>query len=322
VNGNRNSLVLDTAFLELKTVQALKIADLNSEEAPTHVPEEGMRVAHRSDIQATSTMLESPASRSDSGHLTLTRWLIAIAIAACLFLLRNINIPLWFQPTAVGLLWAGLYLAGFMLGGIRSGVFSAACVAFACSWLFGYCFLRITDLAASDCLLVSALLLSCGWLTARLDRLTVASQLSARFGESRYGLRQWSIADIVFVTTMVACFCKSLPQLAAPPMLLLSVLLALAAGLACSWIAYRWAWSDEWSARRCLLVAAMLGLITVYLFSYAPTGMTFLEAATWMLTGPANVIAAQGVAVLFTLAIVRFELSARKLAPPSTMSAF
>lgn len=242
-------------------------------------------------------------------RLLLLRSLITLAVGACSFLIFNLALPLWFQPTVVGLLWGGLFVAGFMLGSLRSGVFGAVCASAVCSWLFGYCFMEITDLAAPDCLLIASLLLSCGWLTARLDQWTVVKRSASNGGETRPSLRQWSISDIVFVTTMAACFCKSLPQLAAPPVLLLSVLIALAAGLVCSWIAYRWAWNDDWSLRRCLLVASMLALITVYLYSYAPTGMSLIEAVSWMISGPVNVIAAQAVAVLFALALVRFELT-------------
>ncbi len=227
-------------------------------------------------------------------RLLLSRCLACLATLACLPIVLEVQLPIWLQPTIVGLLWGAQFVAGFILARVHSGKFWATLASLACAIVFGLCFFLLTDLAADDCLLVSALLISVGWLTARVDQ----RPRGAHDRATPRHLRQYSLADMAFATTIAACLSRALPHLSAPPLLLFSVLVALAAGLICSWIAYRWVWKDECSLPRILLIFTMLALATGLLIAYVPTGMTVIQALAWLATGPANVIAAQAAAVL------------------------
>ncbi|MEZ6134861.1 MAG: hypothetical protein R3C53_08130 [Pirellulaceae bacterium] len=240
--------------------------------------------------------------QAETRPLVLTRLLAVLAVVACGVVYAWPGIPLWIQPTAVGAVWAGLFVAGFVLGGLRRGNMVALLAMLACSWVFESCFQALTHLATADCVLISTLLFGSGWLTARVDLGALVDSLPGR-------LRQWSIADLVVVTTISACLAHSLSNLTTPSILLFSVLTALVAGSACSVLAYRWVWNDHFSFGRCAMAVGTLALLAGYLYSYAPVDMTILDAVAWALTGPVNVVAAQGVTVLVALSLLRFDAS-------------
>ncbi len=106
---------------------------------------------------------------------------------------------------------------------------------------------------------------------------------------------------------MVACFCQALPNLDTAPSVLFTALIALAAGLVCSWLAYRWAWQDEWTPLGVLSLVGSLIAICGLTYFGGPPSRSLAEALRWMLTGPINVVACQATTVLLSLALMRFD---------------
>jgi len=236
-----------------------------------------------------------------------TRWLLSAAVAAVGVLaacavLAGLQPPLWFQPTLVGGLWAMVLLSGFALGSFGRGSFVAATVAGLLAWLMNQSFLQITDLPPADCLLLSTLLLSSGWVIARLDRAHLFSSIPSAHAQSA----QWSIGDIAFATAMAACLAQAFVH-CTPSLLLLSAVTALGGGVVCSWLAYRWVWLDQYSLLSLFLAFAGLVVATLYVHHVAPVDATFWESVQWICMGPVNVIASQATFVLLVLALIRFE---------------
>ncbi len=236
-----------------------------------------------------------------------TRWLLSAAIAAMGVLvgcavLAGFQPPLWFQPTLVGILWGLVFLIGFAMGSFGRGSFLAATLAGVLTWLMNQSFLQITDLPPADCLLLSTLLLSSGWVIARLDRAHLFSSIPTAHAQSA----QWSIGDIAFSTALAACLVQAFVH-CTPTLLLLSAIMALAGGIVCSWLAYRWVWLDQYSLVS--LLVAFVGLVsaTLYIHHVAPVDATFWESVRWICVGPVNVIASQATSVLMVLALIRFE---------------
>jgi hypothetical protein len=225
------------------------------------------------------------------------------------------DIPVWLQPSTVGLLWGGLVVCGFSIGGIQRGHWMGSLIAGLCSWLMGECLQSVTDLAAADCLLLSVLLLSGGWLAARLDLRRFHNLNPSE------GWYQWTIADLVFITTMAACLCQAWLHLQAPPLMFLSILGALIAGLVGSWLSYRWVWNDRWSLSRaaCIVVAGLAA--TTCLLVQAPFEMTVWQAAKWLVTMPLAVLATQCMTVLVAMAAIRYDIHVADSASPIKLRA-
>jgi ABC-type xylose transport system permease subunit len=163
-------------------------------------------------------------------------------------------------------------------------------------------FLHITDLPPADSLLLSTLLLTSGWVIARLDRAHVFSSIPAAHAHGS----QWSIGDIAFATAMAACLSQAFVH-STWTLLLVSALTALAGGVVCSWLAYRWVWLDQYSLFSLLLAFLGLAAATIYVHRVAPVDATFWESVQWICMGPVNVIASQATSVLLVLALIRFE---------------
>lgn len=248
----------------------------------------------------------SPAQQIAVESLS-TRWLLSAAVAAVGVLaacavLAGFQPPLWFQPTLVGGLWAMVLLTGFALGSFGRGSFFAATLAGMLTWLMNQSFRQITDLPPADCLLLSTLLLSSGWAIARLDRAHLFSSIPSAHAQAA----QWSIGDIAFATAMAACLVQAFVN-CTPTLLLLSAITALAGGVVCSWLAYRWVWLDQYSLVSLLLAFFGLVAATLYVHHVAPIDATFWESVRWICMGPVNVIASQATSVLLVLALIRFE---------------
>ncbi len=216
--------------------------------------------------------------------------------------------PLWLQPTAVGVLWGSLFFAGFLAGSLGRGKLSTALVCLIIGTVSNAAFQRITDFASSDSLLVATCLLFAGWLTATLDPLSSPFQSSQRFPSPHVtSAARWTIWDIAFLTLIAACACHSIPKLEAPPMLMLGVLMALLGGLTSSWMACRWAWNERWNLWRFGVVILSLCAAAGLVFLSRPPSMPLLQSLQWVVSGPLNVIAAQALTVLFSLAVLRLE---------------
>jgi hypothetical protein len=212
---------------------------------------------------------------------------------------------LWFQPTAVGVLWASIFLSGFLIGGLGRGKLWAAISAGSVAYLATSAFRELTEIAAPDSLLLSALLMFVGWLTALFESVAVVRDDSPNVQAFKPRCFIW---DIAFITLLVAIACHALPRMATPPVLLLSVIVALSGGLLCNWIACRWVWNDCWSPLSLLACVALFVAGITFVCATAPQGISPQHALSWALTGPVNVIAAQGVTVLFVLGLWRFDL--------------
>ncbi|MEO8270109.1 MAG: hypothetical protein ABI557_10325, partial [Aureliella sp.] len=116
---------------------------------------------------------------------------------------------------------------------------------------------------------------------------------------------RWSIWEIGFVTAIVACVVHAWPRLNSPPELMLAVATALLAGLIVSWLACRWVWKDDWSLLGLAGLTMILAASLAVLLLSAPSGQSLGHWLRWLVCGPVNVVAAQGVCVLATLGVWR-----------------
>ncbi len=231
-----------------------------------------------------------------------------------------------FQPTIVGILWGFLFLSGYLLGGVGRGQFGGLILALPTTFLSWLGVQSLTDLGAADCLLLSTILVVGGWSATfwkPANRPFVEGLAGQRAAK---GLPRWSIWDMGCVTAVVACIVHAAPRLETPPMLLCAVAAALFSGLLCSWIACSWAWHDDWNwwSLSALVAALVAGVGIVHLS--APAGLTLTHSVRWALSGPINVVAAQGLAVLAVLTIWRWEYDglatfARKTTQQASISA-
>ncbi len=252
---------------------------------------------------------------------------MATLVVLCGVVLSGAALPIWLQPTIVGILWGGTLLCGLYLG--AWGMFRASCVLTVAglSILLHLACLKITNLQWADSLLLSSILLSCGWVKGRwssqeltvegAERGQVSRALNSADGRSstvnvpcQRSPLQWSIGDMATITALAACMTSAGMQVRISP-LLVSVAWAFLVGLMSCWTAYRWVWLDRWSMNS--LGLAVLGIIAaiVYLDQYAPTDATWMESFAWLCAGPISVVASQATTVLLFLAIVRFELESQ-----------
>ena len=250
-------------------------------------------------------------------------WMFQIAsFGVCsLALLAAMNpaLPLWLQPTVIGMLWGALFMVGFLLGADRGRSVALLVACFICAALFLHTFQVLTDFAFSGSLLVTTWLLMFGWLTGRTDATATACFLRAvSCSSTPVSLAtaespavnpwlRWSILDIVFATGVVACFCQSATHLIAHPLLLIGVHVSLFGGVLYSWLAHRWVWNDRISWWRSLLTVSTMTLVAIFVCQLTPVGRVFDGNLAWMLSGPLNVMAAQGTFVLFGAALLRVD---------------
>lgn len=216
--------------------------------------------------------------------------------------------PDWLQPTIVGMLWGSLFLVGAAAGSVRRGSGLFALAAGSCLWLSQYALKSLTSLVAAECALIVVCSFAAGWLVTQFEFSGRAQSASNEV--RRY--QQWTIWDLAVLTTLVAVICYALPRLESPLMLLTQVGFVLLGGCVFSWLAYRWVFDDCWTMTK---LAAMLlgGAVCIWLLGIALLGrgshseLSLTYVASWMLTGPIAVIAAQGLTVLAILAAVRID---------------
>lgn len=212
-----------------------------------------------------------------------------------------------FQPTAVGVVWGCVFLSGYMLGGNGRGKFNGLLQAVPLAYLSWLGFQSLTDLGAADCLLLATFLVLGGWGAATWQMAFfdgVHERSKSPIGMSRL---RWSIWDIGILTTIVACVVHAAPRLVTPWELMFAVTTALFSGLLISSIAGWWVWCDRWDwwGIFALLTTIAVGLGIMQISS--PAGLSLWKAILWALTGPANVIASQGVVVLAVLSVWRLD---------------
>lgn len=225
-----------------------------------------------------------------------------------------------FQPTAVGAVWGCVFLSGYMLGGIGRGKLNGLLQSVPLAYLSWLGFHSLTDLGAEDCLLLATFLVLGGWGASTWQTAFFHGdheRLKPQIGLSRL---RWSIWDIGILTTIVACVVHAAPRLVTPWELMFAVTTALFSGLLISSIACCWVWCDRWDCWGilALLTTIIIGLAIVQIGS--PAGLSLWNTIQWALTGPANVIASQGVVVLAVLSVWRLDqhgLGSQGLSPVS-----
>ncbi len=245
-------------------------------------------------------------------------WLASLPLLLIASIAASSVVGLWepglrFQPSFVGMLWAGTFLSGYLVGSLGRGQLWGAVVAVSVGWTTLAAFEQLTDLGPADSLLLTALNLLAGWATAAIDP-TASPSPSVHCGEGRNKRSEakstvrrlrWSIWEIGFVTAIVACVSHAWPRLNAPPELMLAVAAALLAGLIVSWLACRWVWKDDWSLLGLAGLTLMLAASLAVLLLSAPPGQSLGHWLRWLLCGPVNVVSAQGLCVLATLGVWR-----------------
>lgn len=235
-------------------------------------------------------------------------------VAACLALGLQIAGPI--ESATVGVLWGGIFLSGFAMGGIYRGRVMPTIAASVYCWIATYAFVTVSDFPASESLLLTLVNTLAGWLagvsfTNRWSTLRQRSQSDPTAAIERPSpTGQFGILDIVFLTSCVAMVCSGLPGVTSPISLLACGVAAVLGGLVSSHVASRWAWHDHWKLSSVTFFIAMagLGLMALVLRSPMPT----ITTLKWFLAGPASTIAAQGTTVLFFCAAYRWDLSYRR----------
>lgn len=254
--------------------------------------------------------LTSPGPRPQSPKqpaatsTTMLAGLLSILAGLGSLPLLGVYIPLWIQPSLVGLLWGSLFLIGSWL------TFASHCNWFNLALVVGgsvsltFAFHSITDLTIEESILVAVTLVACGWLAFRFD--PSPKNTIARLATHSNGL-QIPLIDLFVAMTLVACTARAITQMTSPPIMLIGIMGTLIVGCCCCWAAYHWAWNDDRPIGAPLVavfVLASLGIATAYRFS----ALSALELLRWLLQGPLSVIAAQCFTVLVVLAIMRWKI--------------
>lgn len=213
------------------------------------------------------------------------------------------NLPIWAQPSIVGMVWGGLFLVGFALASAGRVSFAGLMTILASAILQTLAFRRITDLSIHECTIVTVGLVGSGWLVRRMDRRF--SQLASE--SQSYSKWQVPLVDFFIATSLIACLASAINHMNEPPILLASVIGTLIVGCGCSWAAYHWAWNDQRPVGVPLSVVAIISLLGLgILIKISP--LTATELAAWLLMGPLSVMAAQAFTVLLTFGLMRWQI--------------
>ena len=255
---------------------------------------------------------ESPTANNCATHYVAIgscTWLALAAIALVLCGAWCFTFADWLQPTMVGLLWASLFLIGAAAGKARRGSGAFALTASLFVWFGRETLQRLTNLQSAESTLIAVILFGAGWFIANVDASAERNDLTNPLSSARTTGRsmQWTIWDLALLTTLCAFICYAAPRLESSVLLLYQVFFVLAAGLLCSWIAFRWVFDDHWSLSKLFLLTAGCAACVSLIGAQSPTEFSLLQIAAWMITGPLAVIAAQGLTVLTLLTIVRLD---------------
>jgi hypothetical protein len=253
-------------------------------------------------MRSSSQILEQSRQTPLATTPMLAGLLVALAGLGSLPLL-GLHVPLWIQPSFVGLLWGGLFLSGCWLTFAGHTTWLNLALVLLGSVLLSLEFHAITDLTSEESMLTSVALVTCGWMAMRFDsspKNTIAGQSVSS------NRRQIPLIDFFVVTTLVACVIRAITHMASPPIMLIGVLGTLVVGCSCCWAAYHWAWNDARpiGIPAIITVLSMLSLAVVYQAS----PLSGMELAVWIIQGPLSVVAAQCFTVLAVLASVRWRM--------------
>jgi hypothetical protein len=250
-------------------------------------------------MQVSLTAAQETGSAPSS---TLALVILALAVIGCLPLF-GLLVPLWLQPSLVGLLWGSLFLGGCWLT-----------IAGSCSWLMHLLVLvgaasltttfhRVTDLSIEESLLACVMLVACGWMMFRIDRnpwKVVSGQPMA------LTIRQIPLTDLFLLTTLAACIVRAATHMTSPPLMLIGIMGTLVVGCVYTWAAYHWAFNDARPVGAPMVLAVMLSLVGIGIVLYA-SPMSIRELCVWLLQGPLSVIATQCFTVLAVFGIMRVQ---------------
>lgn len=209
------------------------------------------------------------------------------------------DIPLWFQPTVVGILWGALFSAGYVLGNIGRGDCRVAALSIGYISLAGMALMRSTDLGWPESLVAITLLVASGWFAATTLHFQAVRQRGERF--------QISIWDLGFVTAATAGFVQGIPRVDQSALFLLAVAVTLISGVFLSWFATRWVAEDFWPPVRFAIYSAPLVLLASYVGFSVARDTSLIQAANWLVTGPINVLASQAMTVILAVALLRSQ---------------
>ncbi|MBX3420515.1 MAG: hypothetical protein KF752_03055 [Pirellulaceae bacterium] len=211
------------------------------------------------------------------------------------------EIPEWLQPTLVGWLWGCQFLIGFWLARSSGIAFGSMLIVAASSWLWTRVLQHVTDLTTAECLLVSVGLQVAGWLSVRLNpALTSAGWVthSLRGGQVR-------LLDYLLAITWAALAVHSIVRLDVPSLLLIGVAVTLFIGCCYSSAACGWALNDRRPIGPAMWLSILLTSVAILgLLALSPANSAG-NLASWILTGPLSVIAAQVFTVLLALGLAR-----------------
>lgn len=262
------------------------------------------------------TGIEPPLRAESSKPTALFAVILCVLPAVAALLALGLQIAGPIESATVGILWGGMFLAGFAMGGVYRGRIMPTMAASVYCWIATYAFVTISDFPPSESLLLTLVNTFVGWLAgiaftnrwSALRERSIPDPANAMTRPTPLG--QFGILDIAFLTSCVALACSGLPGISSPISLLACGVAAVLGGLVSSHVAGRWAWHDEWrfSSFALLITIAGLGLTALVMRSPMPT----ITTLKWFLAGPASTIAAQGTTVLFFCAAYRWDLSYRR----------
>lgn len=231
-------------------------------------------------------------------------WLTLITAISLLSALpgAGLELAVWIQPALVGLIWGGQFIAGFWGGASdRPNLFGLGLLVIASLWL-SRCLQNITDFTFFESLLFTVIVSSTGWLAAKYCCLLAQPHWS-RLRDQK--MSQFSIIDLLFLMTVVACLVAGAKHMAAHPLFFLGVLGTLLIGSCGCWAAVNWAWNDQGPLGIPGLIfgfSIVLGLAMVYWIS---PSMSWWERIEWAVSGPLCVCAAQCTTALVAFAGIR-----------------
>jgi hypothetical protein len=233
-----------------------------------------------------------------------TVWLILIAAISLLVVLPEAGIepPPWLQPGLVGLIWGGQFVIGFWSGGTDRMTFFGMSVLIAASAWLSRCFQSMTDFTFYESLFLSVIVVAIGWMLARYSHTLARPHWShLRIQQSR----QFSISDLFFLMTIVACLVCGATRMSTHPLPLLGVLGTLLIGSSGCWAVIHWVWNDRHPLGIPFLIASASVLLGMTLVSWLAPSMSWWERVEWAVSGPLSVCAVQCATVLVAFAGIR-----------------
>lgn len=217
-------------------------------------------------------------------------------------------LPEWSMASWVGSCWGALLLAGLSATWTNNRVaWSIYCLL--TSGLAHASLGATTDFGVSANWLIIAVLLASGWFMGvaiipwnDLRRVPGTELESSDAVPAQFRFSTW---DIFCVTALVALFCSTVSAVENRFDLMCQVGPALAGGILLSILALQWGWRDQWSPSSFASILVCLPLLTFLLLPWTSLARDYTALATWLISGPLSVIAAQFIVVLVGCAALR-----------------